>query len=58
MGTKLEPQNELDSYHTSDSCVTRGRGRLHGARSRFLFEFGRINVVEGIGASQGGNQGA
>jgi hypothetical protein len=110
MGTEQGPQNEVDFYHTSDSCVTRslsdiairheakerqadarpqapknrrrirwnpvrifrgreqrrclaivrrsrtvnvgqapeGRGRLHGARSRFLSEFGRIHCIEDI----------
>jgi hypothetical protein len=46
-------QNEVDFYHTSDSCVTSGRGRLHRSRSRFFSDFGRINCIESIGASPG-----
>jgi len=44
MGTKQGTQNEVGFYHTSDSCVTRGHGRLHGNQSRFLSEFGRMKL--------------
>jgi hypothetical protein len=48
MGTKQNLQKELDSYHTSDSCVTRGRVRLHGSQSRFFFDFGRISGIKSL----------
>src|SRR6266849_8006881 len=51
-------QKEVDFYHTSDSCVTSGRGRLHRSRSRFFSDFGRLNCIEIIGASPGKDQGA
>lgn len=53
MGTTQGPKNELDSYHTSDACVTRGRGGRDAARSRFLSEFGRINRIKTIRTSPG-----
>lgn len=46
MGTKREPQNEQDSYHTSASPVTNGYETCANGRSRFGSEFGRINATD------------
>ena len=46
MGTKQRSKNEWDSYHSSDSCVTRGGGRLHKRPVAFSLRFGRINRTE------------
>ena len=55
MGTIQGLQNEWDSYHISDSCVTRGRAGVRNMQSRFFSEFGRMSHLGNIGALPGYN---
>ena len=50
MGTKQDLKKSWTLTILQTHVSLDGRGRRDGARSRFLFEFGRINCIEQYGS--------